>query len=115
MMTRWLSLWLLGALPFAIGCTLNSTSQPPNTKTAVQADGSSSGAGALVEQGGKVTLSANNTKITFVGTKPTGKHDGGFKQFEGSARLDGAKLTAVEAEINTDTLWADDPKLTNHL
>ena len=33
----------------------------------------------------KYALTGENTKITFVGTKPGGKHDGGFKKLTGIA------------------------------
>ena len=36
----------------------------------------------------KVTLSGDNTKITWVGTKPGGKHEGGFKTLTGTATVD---------------------------
>ena len=63
----------------------------------------------------KVSLTGDNTKITFVGTKPGGKHDGGFKTLTGSATVDGDTLTALEVEIDTESLYADDAKLTAHL
>jgi polyisoprenoid-binding protein YceI len=63
----------------------------------------------------KVTLNGDNTKITFVGTKPGGKHDGGFKTLTGAATVDGDALSALEVEIDTDSLYADDAKLTAHL
>ena len=63
----------------------------------------------------KVALTGENTKITFVGTKPGGKHEGGFKTLTGTATMDGDALSAVEVEIATDSLYADDPKLTGHL
>jgi polyisoprenoid-binding protein YceI len=63
----------------------------------------------------KVTLSGDNTKITWVGTKPGGKHEGGFKTLTGTATVDGDKLTGVEVTIETDSLYADDAKLTGHL
>jgi polyisoprenoid-binding protein YceI len=63
----------------------------------------------------KVTLSGDNTKITFVGTKPGGKHDGGFKTLTGNATVDGDALTKLEVEIDTESLYADDAKLTAHL
>jgi polyisoprenoid-binding protein YceI len=63
-----------------------------------------------------VTLTGDNTKITWVGTKgAAGKHEGGFKTLTGTATVDGDALTAVKVEIETDSLYADDPKLTAHL
>ena len=63
----------------------------------------------------KKALTGENTKITFVGTKPGGKHDGGFKTVTGTATVDGDTLTKLEVEIDTASLFADDPKLTAHL
>jgi len=63
----------------------------------------------------KVTLNGDNTKITFVGTKPGGKHDGGFKTLTGTATVEGDALKALEVEIDTESLYADDAKLTAHL
>ena len=62
-----------------------------------------------------VALTGENTKITWVGTKPGGKHEGGFKTVSGTATVSGDALTAVKVEIETDSLYSDDPKLTAHL
>jgi polyisoprenoid-binding protein YceI len=62
-----------------------------------------------------VKLNGENTKITWVGTKPGGKHNGGFKTLTGTATVSGGELTKVEVEIDTESLYADDPKLTAHL
>jgi polyisoprenoid-binding protein YceI len=52
-----------------------------------------------------VTLSGDNTKITWVGTKgAAGKHDGGFKTVTGTATVSGDALTAVKVEIDTASL-----------
>jgi len=63
----------------------------------------------------KVALTGENTKITFVGTKPGGKHEGGFKKLTGAAVVDGDTVTKIEVVIETDSLYSDDPKLTAHL
>jgi polyisoprenoid-binding protein YceI len=63
----------------------------------------------------RVNLTGDNTKITFVGSKPGGKHDGGFKTLTGAATVDGDTLAKVEVEIDTESLYADDAKLTAHL
>src|SRR5262245_27500097 len=62
-----------------------------------------------------VKLTGENTKVTWVGTKPGGKHDGGFKTLTGTATVSGDDLTKVEVEIDTDSLYADVAKLTLHL
>ncbi len=63
-----------------------------------------------------VPLTGENCKITFVGTKPSGKHDGGFKKLTGNAKF-GADLTTlkVDVEIDMNSMFTDDEKLTNHL
>jgi polyisoprenoid-binding protein YceI len=63
------------------------------------------------------TLSGDNTKLTFVGSKANGKHEGGFAKLAGTATItDGNPATLkLEATIETDSLFSDDPKLTAHL
>ena len=58
-----------------------------------------------------------NSSIEFVGSKVTGKHNGGFKKFSGQLKADGDKLasTGNKVEIDTTSLWADNEKLTGHL
>ena len=63
----------------------------------------------------KVALSGDNTKITFVGTKPGGKHEGGFKSVKGGAVVSADGVSKVAVEIDMESLFSDDPKLTAHL
>lgn len=62
-------------------------------------------------------LDAEKSKIEFVGTKPGGKHDGGFKKFASSAKMDPSNPLSgsLSIKIETASLWSDNPKLTNHL
>ena len=62
-------------------------------------------------------LSGDNTKLTFVGSKANGKHEGGFAKLVGTATVsDGNPATLkLEATIETDSLFSDDAKLTAHL
>src|SRR5438874_646488 len=63
------------------------------------------------------SLSSKNTTVSFVGTKPGGKHDGGFKELTGSASIDNKDPTTLKitVEIDMNSLFADNGKLTNHL
>jgi polyisoprenoid-binding protein YceI len=65
----------------------------------------------------KFALTGDNTKVEFTGTKKEGKHDGGFKKLNGSFTVpDGnLNLSKVEVTIETDSLYSDNPKLTEHL
>ncbi|WP_168566457.1 YceI family protein [Crateriforma spongiae] len=62
-------------------------------------------------------LVPDDSKISFVGTKPDGKHDGGFKKFTADATLNPENPldASLKVVIQTASLWSDNPKLTNHL
>lgn len=62
----------------------------------------------------KFVLTGENTKIQFVGSKPEGKHDGGFKVLTGSAMGTNAGLK-IEVDIDMESLFTDNPMLTAHL
>jgi polyisoprenoid-binding protein YceI len=65
----------------------------------------------------KYTLTGENTTLEWVGSKPDGKHKGGFKKLKGTLTVDPAKLedAKVDVEIDTTTLHSDNPGLTMHL
>jgi len=65
----------------------------------------------------KFNLSGDNTKVTFVGTKPQGKHVGGFKTLTGTASYNGNDPTTLQfnVEIDMTSTYTDTEKLTNHL
>jgi polyisoprenoid-binding protein YceI len=67
--------------------------------------------------GGGLPLTPDNTTIKFVGTKPNGRHDGGFKAFTGTAGFQNGDPTTLKMSVDIDmnSLYADNPKLTNHL
>lgn len=73
--------------------------------------------GVVVAAPRTIGLTGDNTKITFVGTKTGGKHDGGFKTVTGSFTVEGTDPTAGKftVEIDTDSMWTDNEKLTTHL
>jgi polyisoprenoid-binding protein YceI len=66
---------------------------------------------------GSLTLTGENTKIEFTGTKKDGKHDGGFKKLTGTATVPAGKITdaKIEVTIETDSLYSDNAGLTTHL
>src|SRR6516225_6580398 len=43
--------------------------------------------------GASGAITPENTKIDFIGTKPEGKHDGGFKKFTGNLKLVDGDIT----------------------
>ncbi len=60
---------------------------------------------------------SSESKIGFVGSKITGSHDGGFTSFDGGIELvqDDPEQSTVHIAIDTTSLWADNPRLTEHL
>jgi polyisoprenoid-binding protein YceI len=62
------------------------------------------------------SLSGDNTKIQFVGSKAEGKHDGSFPKLIGKA-VAGADPTSLKLVVVLDmtALESDNPKLTGHL
>jgi polyisoprenoid-binding protein YceI len=65
----------------------------------------------------KYALTGDNTALTFVGKKPDGKHNGGFKKLGGTATISNGDITTLklEVEIATDSIYSDNPMLTTHL
>src|SRR5215510_3374421 len=62
-------------------------------------------------------ITPQNSKIEWVGSKVTGSHNGSFEKFSGEihfANNDVAK-SHVQITIDTSSIKADDPKLTEHL
>ncbi|BDS06522.1 hypothetical protein NT6N_15620 [Oceaniferula spumae] len=59
----------------------------------------------------------DQSTITFVGSKVTGSHDGGFKKFSGHFHVDGETLAASghKVVIDMSSLYSDSEKLTGHL
>jgi polyisoprenoid-binding protein YceI len=66
--------------------------------------------------GTKYTITAENSKIEFVGSKVTGKHDGSFQKFSGEIDYAGApERSRVSVTIDIDSMTTDDDNLTKHL
>ena len=58
-----------------------------------------------------------SSTIEFVGSKVTGSHKGGFKQFAGELQVAGGKVAdkGNKVIIDTTSLWSDNERLTGHL
>ncbi len=100
-MRQFVSTVAVVAVVALFGCNTKST-----TKKSIAP--ATTGAGAI---------NPENTKITFVGTKPDGKHEGGFKTFSGTVKPATGDVTAstISVEIDTTSLYSDNEKLTGHL
>lgn len=72
---------------------------------------------AKQSKGESLSLTPENSKILFTGSKVTGKHDGGFNQFNGTIDLvnDQPQASSVRVEIETASVFTDTDAVTKHL
>jgi polyisoprenoid-binding protein YceI len=92
-----------------------TTSEPSTNKPANVANVANTGTASVKSEG--LNISPENSAVTFVGSKVTGKHDGGFKAFTGTIDLVNGKAeeSRVSVDIDANSVFADDPGLTKHL
>ncbi|YCM42290.1 YceI family protein [Verrucomicrobiaceae bacterium 227] len=66
---------------------------------------------------GQKWVFTEDSTISFVGSKVTGSHEGGFKKFTGHFYVDGESLspTGHKLVIDMDSTFSDAEKLTGHL
>lgn len=95
--------------------TMNSVSNSvANTATNSAANNIFS---TMETKGTALPITRENSKLEFTGSKVTGKHDGGFKDFKGVIDLVNAKPedSKVLFEIEMNSVYVDDEKLQGHL
>ncbi|MEO7672674.1 MAG: YceI family protein, partial [Pyrinomonadaceae bacterium] len=68
-------------------------------------------------KGEALVITSANSSVLFTGSKVTGKHEGGFTRFTGLIDLVNGKAeeSSVSVDIDANSIFADDPKLTEHL
>jgi polyisoprenoid-binding protein YceI len=95
----------------AISACSNPASDAPKAVTGEA--GSASSAPAVSE---KHSITPENSKIEFIGSKVTGQHNGSFKKFSGVIDWAGQpEKSRVSITIDTDSIETDTPDLTKHL
>jgi polyisoprenoid-binding protein YceI len=102
---------------FAAAAFLSACANPADNKTKAVTSDAGSTATARQSKGETVAITPENSKIEFVGSKVTGKHDGGFRQFSGNIDLVGDKAEAsqVAIDIEMNSVYTDADGLTKHL
>jgi len=77
----------------------------------------SEAAPAPAEVSGETFTITDESTISWVGSKVTGRHDGGFNQFDGSITLVNGNPVGSSVNLNIDatSIWADNERLTGHL
>ena len=100
---------LAAAALFLAGCS-NPADQTESAKVsdAVQAV-------EAVTEAAIFTIAPEST-VSFIGSKVTGSHEGGFSAFEGTIATAGGKIVAPSViTIDMNSLWSDSNRLTGHL
>jgi polyisoprenoid-binding protein YceI len=111
---RW-SVLLLGAVVAGCGNPADKVAKA-TVNSSSDAGGAATTATAAADARSFV-FGPENSTISFVGSKVTRSHDGGFKKFSGELKLAGNKLadTGNKVEIDTTSIWTDTDRLTGHL
>lgn len=111
-----LSLFLAACEDPAANKPKAATSEPSANKPANVTNAANTGTASSAKSEG-LSITPENSAVTFVGSKVTGKHDGGFKAFTGTINLVNGKAeeSTVSVDIDANSVFADDPKLTEHL
>ena len=102
--------------------TTNSTTATANTATNTATNtpantAANTTAPKMETKGTAYKITSDDSKVEFVGSKVTGKHDGGFKAFTGTIDLVNNKPeeSRVSVDIDTTSIYSDDDTLTGHL
>ncbi len=109
---------IAGIVIFAcILLTLTACENPATGKTEAEVSEPDPYAEPTEVSGKELVVSPEESTISWVGSKVTRSHNGGFEAFGGVITLSEAGPTEskVEFVIDTTTLWADEDQLTGHL
>ncbi len=122
-----LAIGILSATVFLAACEDPAANKPKAQTTAPATNTATNSAAntatttapttAMEVKGTALPISPESSKVEFTGSKVTGKHDGGFKQFKGTIDLvnDKPEESRVSVDIDTTSIFSDDDKLTGHL
>ncbi|HJK93010.1 MAG TPA: YceI family protein [Polyangiaceae bacterium LLY-WYZ-15_(1-7)] len=100
--------------------TVNEPGTEAEANEAEASEAEASAEGAAEEQNAArevLAFGPDGSSIGWVGSKVTGSHEGGFREFSGEIAFDPADPTRsrVSVTIDATSLFADDPDLTDHL
>jgi polyisoprenoid-binding protein YceI len=111
---------ILSATLFLAACEDPAANKPKATtvESTANANASSANTGtATAKQGEVLAINNENSKVSFVGSKVTGKHDGGFNKFTGNINLVNGEPeeSSVTVDIDVASVYTDADGLTKHL
>ena len=110
-MRRSLAITILSGLIFLTACN-----DPAADTSKARTGEAAQVASPAAAQGQKYLITPQNSKIEFIGSKVTGKHNGSFGNFSGQVDYAGSpENSRVNITIKTDSITTDTPDLTKHL
>lgn len=110
-MRRGIAVTILSGLIFFTACN-----DPAADSTKAVTGEAAKVATPAAAQGQKYQITPQNSKIEFIGSKVTGKHNGSFGEFTGQVDYAGSpENSRVSINIKTDSIATDTPDLTKHL
>ena len=110
-MRRSIAITILSGLIFFTACN-----DPAADTTKARTGEAAQVASPASAQGQRYLITPQNSKIEFIGSKVTGKHNGSFGDFSGQVDYTGNPETSrVNITIKTESLTTDTPDLTKHL
>lgn len=97
----------------ARGAARAAAAEPIATSTSQSATVDSAAAPGAI----RYVFDQSASKISWVGSKVTGKHEGGFGAFRGTVDVSGGapEASRVDVQIDVDSIASDAAKLTRHL
>lgn len=100
-----------------VGLLAGCNNNPVENKSVAAVGQAVSASAASPSVGTRYQFSEQGSTLGFVGAKITGKHDGSFGKFSGEIGLVDGDVTksTVKVEVATNSLSADQEKLTGHL
>jgi len=104
------------SLALAVGCLLVAGCSDPSESVHRTTGSEAQPVSTSSSPSGDVYVIRSESKISFIGSKVTGSHDGGFHRFSGTFRVDDGRIQVpAEIQIDMDSTWSDNDRLTGHL
>lgn len=109
---------------FVSGCAENPAANKPKAEVKTPASNTASNTASantatapVATKGEAIPIKPETSKVEFTGSKVTGKHDGGFKNFSGTIDLVNNKPeeSRVMLDIQMNSVFSDADGLTKHL
>lgn len=103
--TRIIAIGLFATI--AIGCGDVGDAPEAKTDSAVQVTKSTGGTTWPID--------TSRSKVSWVGAKITGSHEGGFRGFNGTVNVADGAVTGATINIDVNSIYTDDDNLVKHL